>query len=66
MGCEYGEGVVPMKGTWLLGATGVLTVVVAVMLMAYAAPGSSAQQRGTTVKPAATSTAWVTARFNRR
>jgi hypothetical protein len=55
-----------MKGTWLLGATGVLTVVVAVMLMAYAAPGSSAQQRGTTVKPAATSTAWVTARFNRR
>jgi drug/metabolite transporter (DMT)-like permease len=35
-----------MKGTWLIGATGVLTLVVAVMLMAYSAPSSSAEQRG--------------------
>jgi hypothetical protein len=53
-----------MKGTWVLGATGVLTVLVAVMLMAYSAPSSSAQQRGTSVRPAATST-WVAARFSR-
>jgi hypothetical protein len=33
-----------MRATWLTGATGMLTLVVAVMLMAYSAPSSHAQQ----------------------
>jgi hypothetical protein len=32
-----------MKGTWLVGATGIVTLVVSVMLMAYSAPVSQAQ-----------------------
>jgi hypothetical protein len=36
-----------MKGTWLVGATGVLTLVVSVMLMAYSAPVSHAQYAST-------------------
>jgi hypothetical protein len=50
-----------MKGTWLLGATGVMTLVMAVALMAFSAPSSSAQH-GTAitqslVRPAVTQTA---------
>jgi hypothetical protein len=42
-----------MRGTWLTGVTGVLTLVVAVVLMAFSAPttqvspGAHAQQTGT-------------------
>ena len=40
-----------MRGTWLTGVTGMLTLVVAVVLMAYSAPtqasaGTHAQQAG--------------------
>jgi len=42
-----------MKGTWLTGATGVVTLVIAVMLMAYSAPASHAQQHGTAPTPTA-------------
>jgi hypothetical protein len=33
-----------MRAMWLTGASGMLTLVVAVMLMAYSAPASHAQQ----------------------
>jgi hypothetical protein len=55
-----------MKGTWLLGATGMVTLVMAVMLMAYSAPASSAQQRGPATKPAVTTTALVTKHLAKR
>ncbi len=43
-----------MKGIWLTGATGVLTLVIAVVLMAYSAPASHAQQHGTATTQSAT------------
>jgi hypothetical protein len=43
-----------MKRMWLTGATGVLTLVVAVVLMAYSAPTSHAQQHGTVTTQSAT------------
>jgi hypothetical protein len=36
-----------MKGIWLTGVSGVLTVVVAVVLMAYSAPTAHAQRQST-------------------
>jgi hypothetical protein len=38
-----------MKGTWLTGATGVLTLVIAVVLMACSAPAPQARQHGTAI-----------------
>jgi hypothetical protein len=39
-----------MNGTWIAGATGVLTLVVAVVLMAFSAPVSHAQHGTATTR----------------
>jgi hypothetical protein len=43
-----------MNRTWLTGTAGVLTLVVAVVLMACSAPGSQAQDHGTATTQSAT------------